>query len=94
MTQVLKNEQRQRYEAQRDGQTLGYSVYRDLGDVVELPHTVVEPAFEGQGIASAVVAFALDDIRASGKRVLPTCSFVARYIERHPAYADIVAGAR
>ncbi|MBP7453736.1 MAG: N-acetyltransferase [Ottowia sp.] len=91
MTHLLKNPERQRYEATRDTQVLGYSVYRDLGDVVELPHTVVEPAFEGQGIASAVVRFALDDIRASGRQVLPTCSFVARYIQRHPTYADMVA---
>jgi hypothetical protein len=77
MTQVLNNHERQRYEAVDHGTVLGYAVYRDLGDAVELPHTVVEPAHEGQGVASAVVRFALDDIRASGRRVLPTCAFVA-----------------
>jgi hypothetical protein len=77
MTQVLNNHERQRYEAVDNGTVLGYAVYRDLGDAVELPHTVVEPAHEGQGVASAVVRFALDDIRASGRRVLPTCAFVA-----------------
>ena len=91
MTQVLKNHQRQRYEAVDNGTVLGYAVYRDLGDVVELPHTVVEPAHEGQGVASAIVRFALDDLRASGRRVRPACSFVAAYVRRHPEYADLLA---
>ena len=91
MPEMRKNTERHRYEAVQDGQVLGYSVYRDLGDAVELPHTVVEPEYGGQGVASAVVRFALDDIRASGRLVIPTCAFVAAYIERHPQYADMVA---
>lgn len=88
---VQKNEARHRYEAMRDGAVLGYAAYRDLGEAVELPHTVVEPRHEGQGVASAVVRFALDDLRASGRRVLPTCAFVASYIQRHPEYRDLLA---
>lgn len=88
---VQKNEARHRYEAMRDGAVLGYAAYRDLGEAVELPHTVVEPQHEGQGVASAVVRFALDDLRASGRRVLPTCAFVASYIQRHPEYRDLLA---
>ena len=91
MPEMRKNTERHRYEAVQDGQVLGYSVYRDLGDAVELPHTVVEPEYGGQGVASAVVRFALDDLRASGRRVRPACSFVAAYVRRHPEYADLLA---
>ena len=28
---------------------------------------------------------------ASGRRVLPTCAFVASYIQRHPEYRDLLA---
>ncbi len=89
--QLIRNEQRERYEAVLGDEVIGYSVYRELGDVVELPHTVVDPEYGGQGVASAVVKFALDDIRASGLRVIPACAFVAAYIARHPQYADLVA---
>ena len=91
MPELRKNTERDRYEAVQDGQVLGYAVYRDVGGAVELPHTAVEPAYGGQGVASAIVRFALDDIQASGQRVIPACEFVAGYIQRHPQYASLVA---
>ena len=91
MPELRKNTERHRYEAVQHHQVLGYAVYRDVGGAVELPHTVVEPAYGGQGVASAIVRFALDDIQASGQRVIPACEFVAAYIQRHPQYASLVA---
>ena len=88
--ELIRNDQRHRYEAVEAGEVIGYSVFRDLGGVFEMPHTVVEPAFGGRGVASAIVKFALDDIRANGLQVIPACEFVAAYIARHPAYADLV----
>jgi len=57
-----------------------------------LYHTEVDPAFEGEGLGSALVKGALDDIRARGLEVVPLCGFVRAYIARHPEYADLVAG--
>lgn len=37
-----------------------------------------------------LVRGALDQIRASGKTVIPTCAFTAAYIRRHPEYTDLV----
>ena len=56
-----------------------------------MPHTEVDPRFEGRGAGSALASSALDSVRGVGGRVVPTCSFVASYIERHPEYADLVA---
>ena len=36
---------------------------------------------------------ALDDVRAQGLRVIARCPFFASYIDRHPAYADLVESA-
>jgi predicted GNAT family acetyltransferase len=36
------------------------------------------------------VRAALDDVRAKGGSVVPKCSFVRGWIERHPDYADLV----
>lgn len=66
--------------------------YRRNGGQVELIHTEVPAALEGKGIGSALVRGTLDLLRAEGATVLPTCSFVARFIERHPEYGDMVAG--
>jgi len=56
-----------------------------------LVHTDVATSVEGSGVGSALVAGALDDIRARGLRVVPVCPFVAAYVRRHPGYADLVA---
>ena len=45
---------------------------------------------EGHGGGSTLVEAALDRVRDEGLRVVPRCPFVASYIERHPAYADLV----
>ena len=86
MPDIRHNPDLQRYEICQDGQVIGHLSYRELGDgVVDLPHTKIEPGHEGQGLAGRLVRHALDELRAQGRRVRPTCSYVARYIERHPA---------
>ena len=66
-----------------DGRGLGVRV-RDLRS------TVVAPERSGAGIGSAIVRFALDDIRGLGMSVRPTCWFVRGWIERHDEYADLL----
>jgi uncharacterized protein len=58
---------------------------------VTMVHTEIDPAREGAGLGQALVAGALDDVRGQGRRVRPICPFVAKYIARHPEYADLVA---
>jgi uncharacterized protein len=55
-------------------------------------HTEVDPTFEGQGLGDRLVAGALDDLRARGRKLLPLCPFVRDYLGRHPQDADLVAG--
>jgi hypothetical protein len=46
---------------------------------------------EGQGIGSGLVKQALDAARAQNLKVVPMCSFVRGYIERHAEYQDLLA---
>ena len=82
---------RGRYEATIDGDLVAFAEYQVRGDLVVLPHTVTLPAHRGNGYAAQVVRRALDDIRAAGRRVVPTCWYVAQYIDEHPDDADLVA---
>lgn len=92
MADVTKNTDKGRFEIAVDGKLAGFADYRvgELG-VVVLPHTEVDDAFQGQGLAGELVRFALDDIRSEGYRVDPACSYVRSWIDRHPDYADLVA---
>lgn len=54
--------------------------------------TRVPPEHRGEGIAGELVSHALDHARSQGQRIVPSCSYVDSYIQRHPEYADLVAG--
>jgi predicted GNAT family acetyltransferase len=88
--QVRRNDERSRYELLRDGQVVGVADYRESGDQVVMPHTVIDPSLRGQGLGDVLVRAALDDLRGSGRAVVPTCWFVAEFIEGHPEYRDLL----
>lgn len=64
--------------------------YEQHGQVLRLTHTGVPPAISGRGVGSELVRTALDYARAKGLRVIPSCSYAAAFIERHPEYTDLV----
>ena len=89
--EVENNPARHRYEAQVDGRVAGFSQYQLTEELIVFTHTEVDPEFEGQGVGSALVQGALDDVRALGlRKVLPLCPFVKAWIGRHPDYWDLV----
>lgn len=92
--EITDNTQESRYEARIDGVLAGFAAYQLTDALIVFTHTEVEPAREGQGIGSALVRFALDDVRAGGQRaVLPICPFVKAWIGRHRDYVPLVYGA-
>jgi len=88
---VVDNPAALRYELWTDEVLAGWIQYTRAGDVVTLVHTDIDPAFEGRGLGSVLVAGTLDDVRSRGKRIRPLCPFVAAYLRRHPEYADLIA---
>jgi predicted GNAT family acetyltransferase len=90
MSKVSNNEAESRYELKADGGS-AFAAYRVEGDEVAFDHTVVPESLEGQGIGSALVKGALEDVRARGLKVVPLCSFVKGWIDRHPEARDLLA---
>jgi predicted GNAT family acetyltransferase len=84
--------ERERYEVYRDGSVVGFVTYNRGPGRISLRHTEVDDAFEGHGLGSHLIAYALDDARASGREVVPICPFVREFIEKHPQYLDLVPG--
>jgi hypothetical protein len=66
--------------------------YRELdAGTLDFCHTFVPVALRGGGIASQLTEHALRYARQRGYKVVPSCPFVAVYIERHPEYRDLLA---
>ncbi|WP_159793658.1 GNAT family N-acetyltransferase [Puerhibacterium puerhi] len=73
-----------------DGTVAGAAYYHPLGDALVFTHTEVDPALEGQGIGSRLVAGALAAAREAGQKVVPLCPFVRAYMARHPEHDDLL----
>lgn len=61
------------------------------GGALDLQHTVVPPEARGGGVASALVRAAVAHARAEHVTLVPTCPYVAAWLERHPGDADVFA---
>ena len=68
--------------------------YRELaGGTLDLQHTVVPEAARGGGVGAALVRAAVDYAKAHDVKLVPTCPYVAAWVERHPGEAAVFAGA-
>ena len=89
--EVRHNPAQSRYEITVDDRLIGIADYRSDGDRVVFPHTEIEPAMRGRGLAAELVRGALDDVRTTGRTVVAQCWHVAQFIDEHPEYRDLVA---
>lgn len=87
---VVDAAERRRFEILVDGELAGYTEYHDRGPLRVFPHTVIEEAYAGRGLATRLVRSALDRMRVEGRPVLPLCPVVCGFIAKHPDYLDLV----
>lgn len=89
-------------KAYADGRVAGRIVYFTLDatpPALVAVHTVVEPEYQGRGIAGALVREFYAMAARAGVPVVPLCPYAATWAERHPdeapeAPAELVGEAR
>ncbi len=89
LPQVTHNAAAHRYETVVDGHR-SVCEYELVDGRMVFTHTVVPTELRGRGIAEKLVRAALAEARVAGRRVVPQCSYVAKFIERHPEYRDLL----
>ena len=82
--------ERSRFEVRVDGEIAGYAEYRRRPGLIAFIHTLIDPRFEGRGLASQLVRTALSEARSDELSVLPFCPFVRGYIAGHGEFLDLV----
>jgi len=82
--------QRHRFFVDVPGGTAELTYRRPDPKTVELLHTEVPEAAAGQGLGGKLAESAFVWARGEGLRVIPTCPFVRKWLERHPGESDLV----
>jgi len=91
---IIDDADSKRYVVRVDGKRAGLLQYRLSTETIELLHTEIYEEFEGRGLGSQLISFALNDARERGLAVLPFCPFVNDYIQRHRQYVELVPEGR
>ncbi len=60
-------------------------------NIIDLYKTSTPPELRGKGVAGKLVKYALEHAKENILKVIPTCSYVKRYIERHENYKELLA---
>lgn len=89
-TSITDRPDQSRFELRRGDEVAALIDYRLSGKHMNLVHTEVVPAHEGKGLGSQIVKFALDQARERKLEVVPSCSFVRAFVQRHPEYQDLL----
>jgi predicted GNAT family acetyltransferase len=82
------NPELSRFEMDDDG-ILAVANYRLAGNVITFTHTEVPPQARGHGLASRLIAGALEAALARELKVVAHCSFVHDFLAKHPEYHDL-----
>ncbi len=86
---VQWNSQQSRFELDVDGQIA-------IADCVVKPnewtvtHVVVPVALRGGGVASKLAEGIVEHARRENGKIVPLCSFMVSYFERHPEAKDVL----
>jgi len=88
--QITKNEKARRFEALVNGETAFLRFHMDV-ETMHLLYVEVPIAARGHGVAAEMTKHVLDYARKHGFKVVPVCSYIKAYLQRHPEYEPLLA---
>lgn len=76
--------------AEEDGKRMGYLSYEWANPTkFAILHTVVEEAFQGRGVAKALVNTAVAFARENGCKIMPLCPYAEKLFMQDYSYDDV-----
>lgn len=90
---VVEDADRHRFELALGDGAIAAAYYRiDPHGRLVLTHTEVPSDHGGRGIGTRLATQVFEQIRASGRKAVLLCPFMAHFYVKHPEYSDIVDG--
>lgn len=86
MNEIVNDKRGSRFVMEVDGMEV-YVLYAEDKETIELYSTYTPPQLRGNRLAEKVVRFALDYAKEKNLKVIPSCWYVKRFLERYPDYS-------
>ena len=87
---VRDNPERHRFEIDLGGGEFAFAASRLPQGKILFTHTEVPEAYEGRGLGTKLIEFALGEARKRGLQVMPACQFFAAYMRKHAEVHDLL----
>jgi predicted GNAT family acetyltransferase len=84
------NEGVSQFELYMNGRMAFLEYYKE-GNKIFLTHTEAPPELQGSGAAKELVKKALEYSKENKLTVVPSCSYVAHYVNQHPEWRKILS---
>jgi predicted GNAT family acetyltransferase len=84
------NEVEKQFELHTGGDYATLEFYRE-GEKIFLTHTETPEALRGKGVAAELVKQTFQCAKDNGFTVVPACSYVADYVNKHPEWREILS---
>ena len=74
-----------------DGEKLvGQCHYSVIAGKWDMDHTEVDESYGGQGIARMLVQTVIEQAQQKGVKIIPTCSYVSKWMSKHLEYQNLM----
>jgi predicted GNAT family acetyltransferase len=87
--EITDNKTRHRYELVEQGHT-AFADYRREPGRLTITYVEAPPALRGTGAAGRLMDGVLAEARRDGLKVTPLCGYARAYMQRRPAYRDLL----
>jgi predicted GNAT family acetyltransferase len=88
--QTTVTKESDRFTISVGGKPAGFTKIIDRDGRRIFPHTEVDDAFQGRGLATILIGEALQQTRDAGLQIVAKCEMVAAYVKKHPEFNDVV----
>ena len=84
------NESQSQFELEINRHIAFLEYYKE-GNKIFMTHTEAPEPLRGTGAASKLVALAMQHAKDNNLTVVPLCSYVAKYVNNHPEWHEILS---
>lgn len=89
MNEIINDKQGSRFVWDVNGQEV-YVLYTEDKESLDLYSTYTPPQLRGQGLAAKVVLAAFEYANEQNLKVIPSCWYVRKFLERHIEFQNLV----